>query len=214
MIAVVFGVLVVRLAQLDIGFVRSATEFAVLELQGDYPRAHLTRYCALYTSLSTDYTLELSNPTAVGLPFATGSGPHGRPATAARHGRALAKSPTLARPAKCPFASSNWLCRAIRPAWFTRKKCTSWEVRCSWCALADDGEHRLRNGTRPETAQRGHYGPRHESRGRLVRGIPLCLGRHNSNRVPRPSSNCSAAVTASSSLHPTRKCTRSRRLLR
>ena len=37
-IAVVFGILVVRLAQLDIGFVRSATELAVLEVQGDYPR--------------------------------------------------------------------------------------------------------------------------------------------------------------------------------
>ena len=46
------AVAVVRLAQLDIGFARSRTEIAVLELQAGYPRAHVTRYTALYTSLS------------------------------------------------------------------------------------------------------------------------------------------------------------------
>ncbi len=37
-IALVFGVLVVRLAQLNIGFDSSATEIDIVELQGDYPR--------------------------------------------------------------------------------------------------------------------------------------------------------------------------------
>ncbi len=74
LIAVVFGVLVVRLAKLDIGFDRSATEISLLELQGDYPRTHLTRYWLLYTSLSTDYTVELANPSAVALPFPSGTG--------------------------------------------------------------------------------------------------------------------------------------------
>jgi hypothetical protein len=72
-IAVVFGVLVVKLAQLDIGFARSATEIAVLEVQGKYPRANLTRYCALYASLSSDYTVEFSDPAAVALPLAGGA---------------------------------------------------------------------------------------------------------------------------------------------
>jgi hypothetical protein len=72
-IAIVFGVLIVRMAQLDIGFARSTTEIGLLEVQGDYPRGHLTRYCELYTSLSTDYSFELANPTAVALPFRTGS---------------------------------------------------------------------------------------------------------------------------------------------
>ena len=77
-VAVVFGILVARLAQLDIGFARSATEVAVLEVQGDYPRGHLTRYWALYTSLSSEYTLAMANPTAVAIPFATGTGVQAR----------------------------------------------------------------------------------------------------------------------------------------
>jgi len=71
-IAVVFGVLVVKLAQLDIGFARSATEIAVLEVQGKYPRANLTRYCALYASLASDYTIEFTDPAAVALPLPGG----------------------------------------------------------------------------------------------------------------------------------------------
>lgn len=69
LIAIVGAVAVVRLAQLDIGFARSRTELATLEIQGDYPRAHLTRYSALYTSLSTTYDLEFDDPTALAQPF-------------------------------------------------------------------------------------------------------------------------------------------------
>ncbi len=72
-IAAVWGLLVVWLAQLDIGFARAQTEVAVLEVQGDYPRGHLTRYTALYTSLSSSYDLRFTDPAAVALPFATGS---------------------------------------------------------------------------------------------------------------------------------------------
>jgi len=54
-IAVACTALVIHLARLDIGFARARTEVAVLELQGDYPRAYLTRYNALYTSLSESY---------------------------------------------------------------------------------------------------------------------------------------------------------------
>ena len=46
---------VVKMATLDIGFVRSQTQLALLELHGDYPRGHLTEYSAMYTSLSTRY---------------------------------------------------------------------------------------------------------------------------------------------------------------
>jgi hypothetical protein len=65
-----WGVLVIWLAQLDIGFARSETEVAVLEVQPDYNRGHLTRYTALYSSLSTTYDLRFSEPSAVALPFA------------------------------------------------------------------------------------------------------------------------------------------------
>lgn len=68
-LAVVFSLLVVRLAQLDIGFVRSQSEVAVLELQPNYNRGHLTRYLALYTSLGTQYDLHIESPVAVAQPL-------------------------------------------------------------------------------------------------------------------------------------------------
>ena len=46
---------VAREARLDIGFARSYRELAILELQPDYPRGHLTRIGAIYNSLSGRY---------------------------------------------------------------------------------------------------------------------------------------------------------------
>jgi hypothetical protein len=60
---------VVKLAQLDIGFARAQTEVAVLEAYNGYPRGHLTRYTALYTSLSTSYDLTSEDPNTISLPF-------------------------------------------------------------------------------------------------------------------------------------------------
>lgn len=69
LIAITGAVAVVRLARLDIGFASSRTEIGVMELQGGYGRGHLTRYTALYTSLSTNYQLGFDNDSAVALPF-------------------------------------------------------------------------------------------------------------------------------------------------
>ncbi|HUY36499.1 MAG TPA: hypothetical protein VMV69_27430 [Pirellulales bacterium] len=71
-IAVGAAAAVAWLAQLDIGFARSMTELAVVELQPGYPRGHVTRYTALYSSLGTSYDLRFDDATAVALPFATG----------------------------------------------------------------------------------------------------------------------------------------------
>jgi hypothetical protein len=73
-IAIVGALAVVRLAQLDIGFARSRSEIAVLESHAGYPRAHVTRYTALYTSLSTSYDLRFEDPDALALPFALSLG--------------------------------------------------------------------------------------------------------------------------------------------
>jgi hypothetical protein len=70
-VAVISTGVVIRLAQLDIGFARSQTEIAVVELQGDYGRAHVTRYNALYTSLATSYDLHFDDSGAAVLPFPT-----------------------------------------------------------------------------------------------------------------------------------------------
>ncbi|WP_145280812.1 hypothetical protein [Pirellulimonas nuda] len=69
-LAVLATWVVVRQAQLDIGFVRAQTEVAILEAQPDYPRGCLTRYTALYTSLATTYQMEFEDGSAVAAPFA------------------------------------------------------------------------------------------------------------------------------------------------
>lgn len=68
-IALIGAVAVIRLAQLDIGFVRSRTEIGVMEVQGERPQAHLTRYTALYSSLSTAYEFQFDDVAAVARPF-------------------------------------------------------------------------------------------------------------------------------------------------
>lgn len=69
-IIAIFGALfVIKLAELDIGFARSRTEIAFMEVQPNYHRAHLTRYTSLYTSLSTSYDMTFTESTAVALPF-------------------------------------------------------------------------------------------------------------------------------------------------
>ena len=69
-IMALIGVVVVgKVARLDIGFARRTTEISVLEAYGDYSRAHLTQYVALYTSLSTNYTVEFPETDSVALPM-------------------------------------------------------------------------------------------------------------------------------------------------
>ncbi len=68
-ISVVCTGVVIRMAQLDIGFARSQTEVGILELQGNYARGHLTRYNALYTSLTTSYRFQFDEPGGLVQPF-------------------------------------------------------------------------------------------------------------------------------------------------
>jgi len=69
-IALLGTIAIIRQAQLDIGFVRSQTEVAVLEVHGNHPRGLLSRFTAFYSSLSTTYDVSFEEPTAVALPFA------------------------------------------------------------------------------------------------------------------------------------------------
>jgi hypothetical protein len=68
-VAILSTGVVIKLAQLDIGFIRARTEIAILEIQGEHNHAHLTRYNALYTSLSTPYDFNFDDGGAVALPF-------------------------------------------------------------------------------------------------------------------------------------------------
>ncbi|MCC7475053.1 MAG: hypothetical protein IT425_06630 [Pirellulales bacterium] len=68
-IALIGTWVIVQRAQLDIGFVRAHTEIGILEQQPEHPRAHLSRYTALYASLSTTYDFQSENPTTLIAPF-------------------------------------------------------------------------------------------------------------------------------------------------
>lgn len=69
-IMALIGVAVVtKIARLDIGFARRNTEISVLEMYGGYNRAHLTQYLALYTSLSTNYSIEFPETDSAALPL-------------------------------------------------------------------------------------------------------------------------------------------------
>ncbi len=72
-IAIAGTFIIVHRAQLDIGFVRAQTEIGLLEQQPDHARAHLTRFTALYTSLSTTYDFDFDNITTLAAPFSTGA---------------------------------------------------------------------------------------------------------------------------------------------
>jgi hypothetical protein len=65
------SIAVVHMAQLDIGFARSRTEVATMEIHAGYSRAHLARYTALYTSLTTNYVVDSESDSALILPFST-----------------------------------------------------------------------------------------------------------------------------------------------
>ncbi|QDT05752.1 hypothetical protein K227x_41560 [Rubripirellula lacrimiformis] len=68
-IALVGAIWVARAARLDIGFARSQTELALLELQTDYPRGHLCRVDAIYNSLSSTYQMDFETTDGVALPI-------------------------------------------------------------------------------------------------------------------------------------------------
>jgi len=72
-VALAGAVLVIRFAQLDIGFASSRTELAIVELQPACARAHVTRYTGLYTSLSTRYRLTWDDNAVLALPFSAAS---------------------------------------------------------------------------------------------------------------------------------------------
>ncbi|MBN1854384.1 MAG: hypothetical protein JW829_16760, partial [Pirellulales bacterium] len=69
LIALAGTMVVVWQAQLDIGFVRARTDVAIIETHGSHPRAHVTRFTALYTSLGTTYEFQSDNPTSLIQPF-------------------------------------------------------------------------------------------------------------------------------------------------
>ncbi len=69
LIAVAGAAWVARAARLDIGFARKQTELALLELQPNYHRGHLSRVVAIYNSLSESYDIEFNTVDGVAVPI-------------------------------------------------------------------------------------------------------------------------------------------------
>ncbi len=68
-LALGFAVAVERAAAFDMGFDSDCSEIDVLELQGDYSRAHVSRFAALYSTGRDNYTISYPNDaSALALP--------------------------------------------------------------------------------------------------------------------------------------------------
>ena len=73
LVALGFAIGVERVAAHDMGYDTAADEIDLLELHGDYHRAHLTRLVSLYTNGRSHFTVSYpNNPTALALPLDIG----------------------------------------------------------------------------------------------------------------------------------------------
>ena len=68
------AVWVAHAARLDIGFARSQNEIAVLETHPGYGRGHLSRFVAVYNSLSSRYDVTFDDDDSVATPMGRGAG--------------------------------------------------------------------------------------------------------------------------------------------
>jgi len=72
-VALCFAVGVERVAAHDMGYDTASDEIDLLEIQGDYPRAHLTRLGSLYTTGGARFEISYpDDPTALALPLDNG----------------------------------------------------------------------------------------------------------------------------------------------
>ena len=71
-----------RVAAYDVGFDSASDEIDLLEVQGEYPRAHLSRFASLYTTGRGNYTISYpNNNTALALPLDNGRSIRGEDVT-------------------------------------------------------------------------------------------------------------------------------------
>ncbi len=68
-----FAIGVERAASFDLGFEAACDEIDILEIQGEYPRAHLTRFGSIYSSSRVQFAITYPDEsTALALPFDSG----------------------------------------------------------------------------------------------------------------------------------------------
>ena len=72
-LSLAFAYGVERAAAYDVGYDSSCDEIDLIETHGDYPRGHLSRFAAIYSTGRVAYTIAYqTDPTALALPLATG----------------------------------------------------------------------------------------------------------------------------------------------
>jgi hypothetical protein len=72
-VALGFAIAVQRVAAYDMGFDSACDEIDLLEVHGDYPRGHLSRFASLYTTGRGNYSITYpNNNTALALPLSSG----------------------------------------------------------------------------------------------------------------------------------------------
>src|SRR5262249_53768774 len=81
-VALGFAIAVQRGAAYDMGFDSATDEIDLLEVQGGYHRAHLTRFASIYTSGRGNYTISYpNNTTTLALPLDIGHSIRGEDVT-------------------------------------------------------------------------------------------------------------------------------------
>ncbi len=81
-VALGFAIAVQRVAAYDVGFDSASDEIDVLEVHGEYPRAHLSRFASLYTNGRGNYSISYpNNNTALALPLNNGRSIRGEDVT-------------------------------------------------------------------------------------------------------------------------------------
>jgi hypothetical protein len=82
LVALGFAIAVQRVAAYDVGFDSASDEIDLLEVHGEYPRAHLSRFASLYTTGRGNYTISYpNNNTALALPLNNGRSIRGEDVT-------------------------------------------------------------------------------------------------------------------------------------
>jgi hypothetical protein len=82
LVALGFAIGVQRVAAYDMGFDSASDEIDLLEVQGEFPRAHLSRFASLYTTGRGNYTISYpNNNTALALPLDNGRSIRGEDVT-------------------------------------------------------------------------------------------------------------------------------------
>ena len=72
LLALGFAIGVERVAAYDMGYDSACDEIDLLEIQGGFPRAHLSRFASIYTTGRGKYSISFpDDPTALALPFST-----------------------------------------------------------------------------------------------------------------------------------------------